>query len=55
MQASYLYGLCSFSSTMDPFIIAAIISAIVIVILSFAFIRIGSQVKPQGTFLKSIS
>ncbi|XP_075975285.1 DDRGK domain-containing protein 1-like [Anticarsia gemmatalis] len=33
---------------MDPFIIAAIISAIVIVLLSIAFIRVGSQVKPQA-------
>ncbi|XP_041979774.1 DDRGK domain-containing protein 1 [Aricia agestis] len=32
---------------MDPFIIAAIISAIVIIILSIAFLRV-SQVKPQG-------
>lgn len=31
---------------MDPFIIAAVISAIVIVVLSVAFIRVGSQVKP---------
>lgn len=35
---------------MDPFIIAAIISAIVIVILSIAFIKVGSQVKPQREF-----
>lgn len=33
---------------MDPFIIAAIISAIVIVILSIAFLKVGSQVKPNG-------
>ncbi|KAH9631686.1 hypothetical protein HF086_014687 [Spodoptera exigua] len=33
---------------MDPFIIAAIISAIVIVLLSIAFLRVGSQIKPQG-------
>lgn len=33
---------------MDPFIIAAIISAIVIVLLSVAFLRVGSQIKPQG-------
>ncbi|KAJ8723168.1 hypothetical protein PYW08_003080 [Mythimna loreyi] len=33
---------------MDPFIIAAIISAIVIVLLSIAFVRVGSQVKPQA-------
>ncbi|XP_026744464.1 DDRGK domain-containing protein 1 [Trichoplusia ni] len=33
---------------MDPFIIAAIISAIVIVCLSFAFLRVGSQVKPNA-------
>lgn len=32
---------------MDPFIIAAIISAIVIIILSVAFLKV-SQVKPQG-------
>ncbi|KAI5639487.1 DDRGK domain-containing protein [Phthorimaea operculella] len=33
---------------MDPFIIAAVISAIVIVILSIAFIRVSSQVKPSA-------
>lgn len=33
---------------MDPFIVAAIISAIVIVLLSIAFVRVGAQVKPQG-------
>lgn len=32
---------------MDPFIIAAIISAVVILILSIAFLKV-SQVKPQG-------
>lgn len=33
---------------MDPFIIAAIISAIVIIILSVAFLRVGSQVKQNA-------
>ncbi|KAJ2951225.1 hypothetical protein O0L34_g5621 [Tuta absoluta] len=33
---------------MDPFIIAAVISAIVIVVLSIAFVRVSCQVKPPA-------
>lgn len=36
---------------MDPFIIAAIISAVVIIILSIAFRRV-SQPKAQGTLFR---
>lgn len=36
---------------MDPFIIAAVISAVVIIILSIAFMRV-SQPKAQGTLFR---